>query len=367
MERKNMRDPYREQGAETWRRNESEDPDHRRQGRSERQQFSEHARLEGQSFEAGREAWDVESGRAIGEGGRQYEGGGGYGYGRQGYTPAQTEGYYRTRPTTEQSGIGYAGGQYARSGVDYGYGGLGYTGGPRPMGQGPGIGYAGRENRGEPTGQYSGRGPRNYMRSDERIQEDVCHRLTEDPAVDASNIEVVVSNREVTLLGTVPSREQRRRAEECAEQVAGVAHVQNNTRVLRSESWAQSSDRSYEIPRDETDSLISSDKVEGTAVYGADRQKIGSIESVMLTKRGGKVAYAVLSFGGFLGLGTEHYPLPWSVLKYDTGLSGYVVNLTKDQLQAAPKYGQNDSWDWNDPGTTRRIDQYYSPWMGMIY
>ena len=59
-------------------------------------------------------------------------------------------------------------------------------------------------------------------------------------------------------------------------------------------------------------------------------------------KRGGKVAYAVLSFGGFLGLGAEQYPLPWSILKYDTDLAGYVVNLTKDQLQAAPKYGQSD-------------------------
>jgi len=119
----------------------------------------------------------------------------------------------------------------------------------------------------------------------------------------------------------------------------------------------------YDIARDETDTLISSDKVEGTSVYGSDRRKIGSIETVMLTKRGGKVDYAVLSFGGFLGLGTEHYPLPWSMLRYDTDLGGYVVNLTKDQLEAAPKYGENDSWDWNDPSTSRRIDQYYNPWM----
>ena len=68
----------------------------------------------------------------------------------------------------------------------------------------------------------------------------------------------------------------------------------------------------------ETVSLIGSDKVEGTAVYGADETQIGSIERVMIDKRSGKVSYAVLSFGGFLGIGDDHYPLPWESLKYDT-------------------------------------------------
>ena len=65
----------------------------------------------------------------------------------------------------------------------------------------------------------------------------------------------------------------------------------------------------------ETTSLIGSDKVDGTAVYGADQQKIGSIERVMIDKMSGKVAFAVLSFGGFLGMGEDFYPLPWSTLK----------------------------------------------------
>jgi hypothetical protein len=70
----------------------------------------------------------------------------------------------------------------------------------------------------------------------------------------------------------------------------------------------------------ETYDLIGSDKVEGTNVYGADGNKIGSIERVMIGKRSGKVDYAVLSFGGFLGIGDEHYPLPWASLKYNTEL-----------------------------------------------
>jgi len=72
----------------------------------------------------------------------------------------------------------------------------------------------------------------------------------------------------------------------------------------------------------ETGSLIGSDKVEGTAVYGANDTKIGSIERVMIDKMSGRVSYAVLSFGGFLGIGDDHYPLTWQSLKYDTNLGG---------------------------------------------
>jgi len=78
---------------------------------------------------------------------------------------------------------------------------------------------------------HRGRGPKGYTRSDERIQEDVCERLSHDHHVDASEIEVSVSGREVTLSGTVDSRDARRRAEDIAESVSGVAHVQNNLRV----------------------------------------------------------------------------------------------------------------------------------------
>ena len=73
----------------------------------------------------------------------------------------------------------------------------------------------------------------------------------------------------------------------------------------------------------ETAGLIGSDKVEGTNVYDAKGEKIGSIERVMIDKRSGHVAYAVLSFGGFLGLGSDYYPIPWASLNYDTSLGGY--------------------------------------------
>ena len=105
--------------------------------------------------------------------------------------------------------------------------------------------------------------------------------------------------------------------------------------------------------------LIGSDKVEGTAVYGADDNKIGSIERVMIDKKSGKVSYAVLGFGGFLGVGNDHYPLPWQSLKYDTRLGGYVTGITENQLRGAPKFGNDSDWNWADAGRNRLIDDYY--------
>jgi hypothetical protein len=110
----------------------------------------------------------------------------------------------------------------------------------------------------------------------------------------------------------------------------------------------------------ETGNLIGSDKVEGAAVYGADNQRIGSIERLMIDKVSGKVSYAVLGFGGFLGIGDDHYPLPWQAMKYDTNLGGYVTGITENQLKGAPKYGNESSWSWSDPKTSRSVDDYYA-------
>jgi hypothetical protein len=108
----------------------------------------------------------------------------------------------------------------------------------------------------------------------------------------------------------------------------------------------------------ETAGLIGSDKVEGTAVYDAKGEKMGSIERVMIDKRSGQVAYAVLSFGGFLGLGSDYYPIPWESLSYDTSLGGYRTNITEQQLKGAPKYTGND-WDWEDRERGRKVHEYY--------
>ena len=86
---------------------------------------------------------------------------------------------------------------------------------------------------------------------------------------------------------------------------------------------------------------------------------IGQIERVMIDKLGGKVAYAVMSFGGFLGMGEDYYPLPWSVLTYNPSLGGYEVNITEQQLKNAPKYSRHESWDWADRARTEKVSHFY--------
>ena len=109
----------------------------------------------------------------------------------------------------------------------------------------------------------------------------------------------------------------------------------------------------------ETASLIASDKVEGTPVYRSNGDKVGKIERAMIDKLSGKVAYAVMSFGGFLGMGEDYYPLPWSLLKYNENLGGYEVNVSDQQLKGAPHYSRAESWDWNDRQRGQKIYDYY--------
>src|SRR5919205_2546753 len=90
------------------------------------------------------------------------------------------------------------------------------------------------------------------------------------------------------------------------------------------------------VATDETDRLISADKVEGTAVYNRMGERLGTVYTVMIDKYSGQVAYAVMSFGGFLGIGERYHPLPWRALTYDTRLGGYVVDITRGQLEGAP-------------------------------
>ena len=100
-----------------------------------------------------------------------------------------------------------------------------------------------RRRRMDEQGEHRGRGPKGYARSDDRIREEICDRLTDDPMIDASEVEVTVSSGEVTLAGTVDRREIRRRAEDLAERISGVNHVQNNLRVRQSciPRWAEPS------------------------------------------------------------------------------------------------------------------------------
>jgi len=102
------------------------------------------------------------------------------------------------------------------------------------------------------------------------------------------------------------------------------------------------------IPHHETLTLIASDKVEGTPVFNHEGDKLGSVRTLMVDKKSGHVEYAVLSFGGMLGLGADYYPLPWKSLNFDPDQGGYVVDIDKDLLKSAPHYSPTDEPAYDD-------------------
>lgn len=102
--------------------------------------------------------------------------------------------------------------------------------------------------------------------------------------------------------------------------------------------------------------VIAADKVQGTTVYDRAGEKLGSVEDIMIDKISGKTCYAVLSFGGFLGMGSKEYPLPWEKLNYDVNMGGFVVDIDKGALDSAPVYAEGamreDDW--------RAVDSHYN-------
>jgi hypothetical protein len=105
--------------------------------------------------------------------------------------------------------------------------------------------------------------------------------------------------------------------------------------------------------------LIESDRVEGTTVYGPQGNDIGSIKRLMIEKISGRVAYAVMSFGGFLGMGTEEHAIPWGKLTYDTNLGGYRTDITEEQLRGAPAFSRDREHDWSDRTREQELHDYY--------
>lgn len=108
-----------------------------------------------------------------------------------------------------------------------------------------------------------------------------------------------------------------------------------------------------------THDLIASDQVEGTAVYSPEGEKLGTVKYFMVDKTSGGVAYVVMSFGGFMGMGNSYHPLPWKSLHYDRNRGGYIVALTREQLEGAPAYTENTSPDWSSSSYGTQVDTYY--------
>ena len=105
--------------------------------------------------------------------------------------------------------------------------------------------------------------------------------------------------------------------------------------------------------------LIASDRVEGTAVCRPNGDTIGTIQRLMIDKISGNVAYAVLRFGGFFGLGEKHLPIPWAKLTFDPSMNAYQVNISDDELSKAPSYAADKEFDWGDRSQEIQIHNFY--------
>lgn len=116
-----------------------------------------------------------------------------------------------------------------------------------------------------------------------------------------------------------------------------------------------------DIPTDETHELIASDKVEGTAVYGSDGERLGHVDNFMVNKRSGQVEYAVLVSGGLFGIGGDYYPLPWNQLTYDTDRGGYVVALDRSRLEGGPHYRADQQPDYGRAYGNQVLGYYGNP------
>jgi hypothetical protein len=110
---------------------------------------------------------------------------------------------------------------------------------------------------------------------------------------------------------------------------------------------------------DTSGGLIAASKVNGASVYDSAGEKLGSIYDVMIEKTSGKTVYAIMSFGGFLGVGNSYHPLPWRHLTYDGSLGGYVVAIDRGRMEGAPSYAEGDTTVWDDPAYARHVDEYY--------
>lgn len=128
----------------------------------------------------------------------------------------------------------------------------------------------------------------------------------------------------------------------------------------RSETMTSEDRNQQRLQQDETGDLISSEKVDGTPVVNRQGEELGTIHHFMVGKRDGKVRYAVMSYGGFLGMGEDYYPLPWDALTYDTDKGGYVVDIDRERLSQdkAPSYPKNEEPNY-DEEFDRQIRIYY--------
>jgi hypothetical protein len=243
--------------------------------------YGPRGRFRGQGYDqSGGDNWYGGESARGGGGMSDLRGGGNFGGGRggQNYYASQTEsGGSYPRSYNEMYGQGSRGdrgfGEQGGFGGGPNFGGQSYGGqnyGTGSVGQTYGRGFGG-ERGPQGWGEHRGKGPKNYSRSDDRIREEVCDRLTDDAHLDASEIDIEVKNGEVTLTGSVSGRDAKRRAEDTIENCSGVKHVQNNLRVKGQSSQGQSGQDGQSTGETSSGSTRSS-----SSSKGSTQQNLGS-------------------------------------------------------------------------------------------
>lgn len=113
--------------------------------------------------------------------------------------------------------------------------------------------------------------------------------------------------------------------------------------------------------------LIPAERVNGANVFDQQGEKIGKVEDLAIDKQSGQVAYAIIGFGGLFGLGERYYPVPWSVLQYDTERRGYVTPLSAKALEEAPSFEPRELSGWSDAQSRHALQDYYATYGAAPY
>lgn len=145
-----------------------------------------------------------------------------------------------------------------------------------------------------------------------------------------------------------------------AAAVGVAAAAAGAAKLVQQRKERQQDDFQARLETDENVRLISSTKVEGTPVVGTNGEALGHIQGFMVDKYTGRVAYAVMKFGGTMGFGASLFPLPWPMLDYDVEKDGYALDVTKEQLADAPRFEANNEPEFS-PEYRRTLITFYRP------